>query len=149
PKFLRGAALAQKKDAAGAVKAYREALAIDPKLAEVRNELGTVLADQKLTDEAIAEFKAAVAAKPDLIEAWFNLGHAHVAKGDLDVAEKTLRDGMEKNPRSLAVRLALAKTLAAAKKCAEVETTIAPLPPSQEDVKSAMGEIRRNCPAKK
>src|SRR5947209_1451193 len=43
PRFLRGAALAKKKDADGAIKAYREALALDGKLAAVHNELGAVL----------------------------------------------------------------------------------------------------------
>jgi Tfp pilus assembly protein PilF len=74
PHYLSGAALAQKRDAAAAEKEYRAALAINPKLAEVHNELATLLMDRGRNNDAMAELKAAVAAKPDLAEGWYNLG---------------------------------------------------------------------------
>jgi tetratricopeptide (TPR) repeat protein len=45
-----------------------------------RAELGALLHDQKRYDDAITELKQALAGKPDLGDAWFNLGQAHLAR---------------------------------------------------------------------
>jgi tetratricopeptide (TPR) repeat protein len=78
PYFMRGSALFKKGDAAGAEKGFRDALALDANLVEVRAELGALLVDRRRYAEAEKELKAAVAGKPDLSEAWFNLGQAEL-----------------------------------------------------------------------
>jgi Tfp pilus assembly protein PilF len=82
PHYLTGVALQKKGDAAGAEKELRAALAIDPKLADVRNELASMLIERRRFAEAIVELKRAVADKPDQAEAWFNLGQAAAIQKD-------------------------------------------------------------------
>ena len=112
PRFLRGAVLwSGKKDAAAAIAEYRAALALDGKLADVRNELGSVLLDTGRVDEAIVELKAAVAANAKLGEAWFNLGRAHRERGDLDAAVAAYRAAAPLMPKDADVRIDLSIAL--------------------------------------
>ena len=84
-------ALQKKGDAAGAEKELRAALTLDPKLADVRNELGALLNERRRFAEAIVELKRAVADKPDLAEAWFNLGQAAAMQKDCADGARRLR----------------------------------------------------------
>jgi superkiller protein 3 len=145
PRYLAGVALQKQGDAAGAERELRAALAIDPKLAEVRNELGALLNERKRWPEAVAELKRATADKP-----WFNLGqaaamtkdcatsldaYAHAAKlapsdadgwvnqsvaarrcGKLDVATQAARQAVKLAGSNPATRLNLGLTLEAAGK---------------------------------
>jgi tetratricopeptide (TPR) repeat protein len=79
PYYMRGSALAKKGDATGAEKSFREALALDATLVEVRAELGALLVDRRRYADAEKELKAAVKGKPDLTEAWYNLGQTELA----------------------------------------------------------------------
>jgi tetratricopeptide (TPR) repeat protein len=79
PLYLRAAAYKALGDLAAAEKGWRAALALDPRLAEVHNELGLLYSERGRRPEAIAELKAAVAAKPDLAEGWHNLGQEQLA----------------------------------------------------------------------
>lgn len=72
--YLRGAALQKLGDGNGAEEAFHKALALDGKLAEVRNELATLLREKGKLADAERELRRAVADKPELAEAWFNLG---------------------------------------------------------------------------
>ena len=80
PRYLAAVAYEKKGDATQAERLFREALKLDPKLADVRAELGALLHDQKRYDDAVAELKQAVAQKADLGDAWFNLGQAELAR---------------------------------------------------------------------
>lgn len=82
PHYLTAVALQKKNDLAGAEKELRAALALDPKLAEVRNELGAMMMERRRYKEAQEEFVHAVADKPDLGEAWLNLGQAAAMQKD-------------------------------------------------------------------
>jgi tetratricopeptide (TPR) repeat protein len=82
PHYLTAVALQKKGDAAGAEKELRAALTLDPKLADVRNELGALYNERRRWSEATTELKRAVADKPDLAEAWFNLGQAAAMQKD-------------------------------------------------------------------
>jgi len=82
PHYLTAVALQKKGDAAGAEKELRAALGLDPKLADVRNELASMLIERRRYADAIGELKRAVADKPDLAEAWFNLGQAAAMQKD-------------------------------------------------------------------
>src|SRR5439155_25731 len=54
--------------------------------AEVRNELGALLNERRRFADATVELKRAVADKPDLAEAWFNLGQAAAMTKDCATA---------------------------------------------------------------
>jgi Tfp pilus assembly protein PilF len=88
PRFLAAVAYEKKGDAKAAERLFREALKLDPKLAEVRGELGALLHDQKRYDEAIHELEQAVKDKADLGDVWFNLGQAYLGKHNCESAAK-------------------------------------------------------------
>jgi Tfp pilus assembly protein PilF len=67
------------------------------------------------------------------------------ARGDSAKAIALLTAATEKSPRSLALKLALAETLARGKKCAEAEKILGGLPGVQEDVKQTAGEVKGLC----
>lgn len=60
---------------AEAAQTYRNALAIDPSVAEIHINLGSVYSNLGMPDEAIRCYRKAVALKPGLAVAWFNLGY--------------------------------------------------------------------------
>jgi Tfp pilus assembly protein PilF len=86
PHYLAAVALQKKGDAVTAERELRAALTLDPKLAEVRNELGALLNERRRFADAAVELKRAVADKPDLAEAWFNLGQAAAMQKDCATA---------------------------------------------------------------
>lgn len=86
PHYLSAVALQKKGDAATAEKELRAALTLDPKLSEVRNELGALLNERRRFGEAAGELKRVVAEKPDMAEAWFNLGQAAAMTKDCPTA---------------------------------------------------------------
>jgi tetratricopeptide (TPR) repeat protein len=88
---------------------YRKALAERP-TAETHNGLGYVLARLDRTDEAIAEFRKAIDAKPKFTPAYNNLAEALVKQGKLEEAESTYRRSLAEKP-SAAVYNALGSVL--------------------------------------
>lgn len=86
-----------------AAAALRQALSLDPTLAEAHNHLGEILA---ATDPAAAidAFAAALSHRPGYAEALDNLGAIHVVKGDLAIA-------LEKFDQALAVKPKLLSAL--------------------------------------
>jgi uncharacterized protein (TIGR02466 family) len=65
---------------------YRQALAIDSKVAEIHFNLGVVLGHLGKTDEAIASYRKTVALKPGLAVAYFNMGVVLQEQGRLEEA---------------------------------------------------------------
>jgi len=86
PHYLTAVALQKKGDGPGAEKELRAALGLDPKLADVRNELASMLIERRRYAEAVSELKHTVADKPDQAEAWFNLGQAAAMQKDCATA---------------------------------------------------------------
>ena len=80
PHYLAAVAWEKRGDLPKAEKGFREALALDPKLADVRAELGALLQDLGRSEEAVTELKKAVQLQPDLGDAWFNLGQAELKR---------------------------------------------------------------------
>jgi uncharacterized protein (TIGR02466 family) len=76
---------------ADAATTYREALKIDPRVAEVNFNLGAVLGHLGQHDEAIAYYRRALSIKPNLDAAWFNLGFALQEKGEFEEAAASYR----------------------------------------------------------
>jgi Tfp pilus assembly protein PilF len=83
-------------DRAGAEKAYKSALALDPGFAEAAQNLAAFyLDDPPRPDEAIAVLKLALAKTPDP-RLYQNLGYAYGIKGDLDAAGKAYESALAK-----------------------------------------------------
>lgn len=76
---------------------YRQALPGRP-TAEVHNGLAYVLARQGRTDEAIAEFRAAIAADPKFVPAYNNLAEALARQGKLEDAAEYYRRSLAERP---------------------------------------------------
>jgi tetratricopeptide (TPR) repeat protein len=86
-------------DTKGAEDALRKAIDINPKLANVRAELGGLkLADGDL-QSAQKWLESALDLEPGFAEARGNLAMLYARKGDLVSAEKFLRQALEDNPK--------------------------------------------------
>jgi tetratricopeptide (TPR) repeat protein len=69
-----------------AIVKFKEAIAINPNLADTRKDLGLAYFEKGMFDEAVVEFKEAIAINPNLADSHNNLGMACYAKGLLDKA---------------------------------------------------------------
>ncbi|MBI5243471.1 MAG: tetratricopeptide repeat protein [Elusimicrobia bacterium] len=78
PKFIehfkKAAALYQEGRLEEAVREFREAIRIDPNVAEARCNLGVALAKLGKDDEALCELEAALKIEPKHAASWCNLG---------------------------------------------------------------------------
>ena len=72
--FKRGDILVDQGKMDEAAAEFREAIRIDPELAEAHVYLGTILGHQKKLDEAAAEFREAIRIDPGMAEAHVYLG---------------------------------------------------------------------------
>jgi tetratricopeptide (TPR) repeat protein len=81
-----GIKLGKKKDWAGAERAYRDAVRLDPALPEGWNGLGFALRNQKKYTESIAAYEEALKRRPNYAQALEYLGEAYVQLGKLDEA---------------------------------------------------------------
>jgi Tfp pilus assembly protein PilF len=79
-------------------KLYREALRIQPALSDVRLNLGRFLESSNRIDEAIVEYKRAIEEEAWNDIAHYNLGTAYLRKGDLNLAEKYLKQAIKLDP---------------------------------------------------
>src|SRR5204862_481917 len=78
------------RNAAEAIPHYREALRIDPALAQAHNGLGAALAMEGHDDQAMAEYTEALWLKPDLATAHLNVAVLLIKKGDVAQARRHL-----------------------------------------------------------
>jgi tetratricopeptide (TPR) repeat protein len=81
-----GIKLGKKKDWAGAERAYRDAVRLDPALPEGWNGLGFALRNQKKYPDSIAAYEEALKRRPNYAQALEYLGEAYVQLGQLDDA---------------------------------------------------------------
>lgn len=109
----------QAGDLAGAEAHYRRALPGRP-TAETHNGLGFVLARQGRAEEAIAEYRSAVAIDAGFVPAYNNLGQLLAQQGRLAEAETAYRESLQRKPNP-AVAAALATVLRRQNKTAEAE----------------------------
>jgi len=82
----RGRKLYADGDVDGAIREFRAAIGLDPKLATAHYLLGLSLHYKKDTDGEIAEYRAALRLIPTIPDAHLYLGEALERKGDLDGA---------------------------------------------------------------
>ncbi|HEX6977155.1 MAG TPA: tetratricopeptide repeat protein [Patescibacteria group bacterium] len=69
-----------------AIQAYNQTIALDPINPNLRIALGGIYYSLSQWDNAISTFSVAIAAKPDLANAHYNLAVAYREKGDIDNA---------------------------------------------------------------
>ena len=74
---------------------------------EGRMSLGNVYAQRSDVGGAIAEYRKAIAIDPTFVAAYANLADLYRAGGVDAEAEKTLREGLARNPRDAALHHAL------------------------------------------
>jgi tetratricopeptide (TPR) repeat protein len=97
-----------------AVEAYRNALALDNKLAVIHNNLGNILATKGDCETAIPHFEQALAIQPDLPIVAFNLGRAYACLGKLNEAMRHYRQAIALRPAFLEAMHCLGRVLALA-----------------------------------
>lgn len=74
-----------------AILTNQQAATLDPSNPQEYVNLGGIFFQLKQWDNAIRQFQAAVNLKPDYANAYYNLGHAYEAKGDLQTALATYK----------------------------------------------------------
>ena len=107
---------------AEAEKAYRNAVALDPKQAQAWNNLGNILQGSRHKErkqEALKCYQQAIAARPDYATAYSNLGFALENIKDYPGAEKNYRQALSYDPRHLGTLINLAELLDRAKQIEE------------------------------
>ena len=98
-------------DHAGSLRAYREAVRIAPRRAELWHNLGALCATQGARDEALAALAEAARLRPDWAEPCQARGHVLHAAGDFAGARDAFMEALDRDPKHLAARVNLALML--------------------------------------
>jgi predicted CXXCH cytochrome family protein len=106
------AALARKRDHAGAIDALRTAVVLRPNLVAVRNNLASLLNARGDFAEAREHFRFAIRIDPNYVAVRYNYGLALVQHGEFDEAEAELREALRLDPRSAEALTSLGMALA-------------------------------------
>ncbi len=96
--YYLGFALTYLREFDGAIEAYRMAVEKDPGMAIAHRELGSLLIDRQLYEEAQAELEQAIAADAADVEAHYLLGLALFRGGDPGSAIPSLERAVELDP---------------------------------------------------
>jgi protein O-GlcNAc transferase len=98
--LLYNLALARQKagDSAGAIDGYRQCLALDPRVVEAHNNLGTLLDLEGRYGEAIECFNEALKHRPGYVRALTNLGKVQRQAGSVAEAVVTLEQALAASP---------------------------------------------------
>ena len=81
-----------------AATTYQKALRLDPSIAEVHFNLGSIYGHMGCTEDAIACYRKALSLKPNLDAAWFNLGFALQEQGQYTEAADCYRKAIAIQP---------------------------------------------------
>lgn len=131
--LFRDAVAAQNRgDQATAISKYRQLLKIRPDVVEARANLGAALAGQGRFDEAIEQYRSALA-KRDNPGLRLNMALAYYKKGALPEAIAQLRALLTADPANLRAATLLADCYARAGQDEQIITLLAPLEASHSD----------------
>src|SRR5471032_154968 len=95
---LRAFWLEEKGNDRAALDDLERARELAPNDPGILNALGLNLGKLERATEALAAFDAAIAAKPDFVQAYYNKGCAHVSLGDLNAATHCFNQALELKP---------------------------------------------------
>ena len=98
---------------------WKHALACTTGNVVVRNNLGNAFATQNRPDDAITQYRLALALKPDYAECHFNLGNLFNQQGRFDEAIGEYQLALAIEPRYVAARLNLGNALSALGRAAD------------------------------
>ena len=132
PHYMLGCAFEDLGRTEEAARAYREALALDPRHAKAANNLGALRQLAGDLEQAKQYYEQAVAADPALFQALINLADLHKRLGSASRAIPWLRKALEREPRHPDLHCALVEALAfifrldEALACSHVALEVAP-----------------------
>jgi tetratricopeptide (TPR) repeat protein len=92
-----------------AAQLNQEILAVDPKDTDARNLAASLMLEKGDVTKALAELQAIVTRAPDNPVARYNLGRAHAARGEWELARQAFTKAIELKADYLMPRLALAQ----------------------------------------
>jgi tetratricopeptide (TPR) repeat protein len=132
--YLRkGIAAQEQNDLNAAIEDYRKALAIDPRLADARANLGAALSAAGQFDAAIAEDIKVLASAPDKTAVRMNLGLAYYKKGDMENAHTAFEAVHAARPQDVAASVLLGYTDIKLGKSSEAAAMLTPLENGREN----------------
>jgi tetratricopeptide (TPR) repeat protein len=106
-----GVALLERGQTEEAIAHFREAVRLNPRMAEARNNLGGTLARTGQIEEGIAHLEQAVLINSHYVKARVNLGNAFLKSGQVDEAVRQFLIARETQPELAAVYLYLGEAL--------------------------------------
>jgi tetratricopeptide (TPR) repeat protein len=122
-----GIAAQQRHDYQAAIEDYRKVLALQPRMAEARANLGAALAGAGEFDAAIEEDTRALAVAPDKTAVRMNLALAYYKKGDMAHANAEFEAVHAARPSDVNAAMLLAYTDIKVARNAEAAALLAPL----------------------
>ncbi len=146
-----GTLLLSRKQSAGAIAHFTEALRLEPAQPQARNNFGAALQLAGRPDDAIVQFRQALRLRPSYASARFNLAAALAAQGKLDEAAAEFRTVLAANPADREARTQLVGVLADLAAAAVPEGRLAAalaayrelvsLDPANADLRSNLGTL--------
>jgi tetratricopeptide (TPR) repeat protein len=106
-------------DHAGSLRAYREAVKLAPRRAELWHNIGALCAAQGAHEDASQAFAEAARLRPDWSEPWHAHGHVLHSSGNLEGARIAFESAIARDPAHIAARANLALTLNALQRYSE------------------------------
>jgi tetratricopeptide (TPR) repeat protein len=127
-----GIAAQQNHDYKTSIDDYRQVLALEPKFAEARANLGAALAAVGDLDAAIDEYTRVLEAAPNNTVVRANLGLAYYKKGDMAHAHSEFESVHATRPSDVKIAVLLGYTDSKLGKDAEASALLTPLEPGRE-----------------
>jgi Flp pilus assembly protein TadD len=134
----RAASLQQTGDLEGAVKAYREAIVLDPQSVEARSNLGVALAALGRYEEAKEAYREALRQAPGDPRIRLNLALAHYKSADVLAAAAELQSLHHEQPGELRTTLLLADCRLRLGEYEAVEVLLRPVELAQPDNRAVL-----------
>ena len=131
--FREAVAAQQRGDDALAIRKYQELLKLRPDVVEVRANLGATLARAGRFDEAIEQYRAALAKAGSNPALRLNLALAYYKKNDWSGAVAQLKPLLEADPTNVRVATLLGNCYARLGQDAQVVTVLSPLVAAHRD----------------
>jgi tetratricopeptide (TPR) repeat protein len=123
----------EENDVSGALALANEVLAKSPRDDDALLVRGSIALATKDPRAAIADLRAVLRDQPNAIGVVRSLARAHLANGEPAVAEETLRNAVEANPKNLILQLEFAQLLAQIGKMEQAKTIIGELVKQKPD----------------